>query len=293
MKALILPVAAAFGLGIVAQDPNDPFAGAKVVGEPVSGSVHMLAGYGGNIGISAGKDGVLMIDDQFAPLEEKIRAAIAELSDEKPEYLINTHWHGDHVGGNAAFGVDALIVAHGNVRKRMAEGNERTKPASPEALPGLTFDSSVMLHFNGERIEVLHMPVGHTDGDSIVIFHDSKVVHMGDHFFSGMFPFIDPASGGSLKGYRANVQAVLDNTPSDWRIIPGHGPLSSHADLQTFADMLDKTTAVVAARIKEGKHRDAVIAAGLPEAWSSWSWGFIPTERWLGTLYDELSKSAD
>lgn len=293
MKALILPVAAAFGLGILAQDPNDRFANAKVVGEPVSGSVHMLTGFGGNIGISAGKDGVLMVDDQFAPLEDKIRAAIAELSDEKPEYLINTHWHGDHVGGNAAFGVDALIVAHGNVRKRMAAGNDRSKPAPEVALPSLTFESSVMLHFNGERIEVMHMPEGHTDGDSIVIFHDSQVVHMGDHFFAGMFPFIDPASGGSLKGYRANVQAVLDNTPPDWKIIPGHGPLSTHADLQTFADMLDQTTAVVADRIKEGMDREAVLAAGLDEAWAGWSWGFIPTERWLGTLYDELAQSSD
>jgi cyclase len=290
VKALFLPVAVAFGLGIVAQDPFDD---AKVVGEPVAGSVHMLTGYGGNIGISAGADGVLMVDDQFAPLEDKIRAAIAEVSEARPSYLVNTHWHGDHVGGNAGFQEDALIVAHGNVRKRMETGNERTAPAAAEALPELTFDNSVMLHFNGERIEVMHLPSGHTDGDSIVIFHDSKVVHMGDLFFHGMFPFIDPASGGSLNGYRANVQTVLDNTPPDWKIIPGHGPLASHKDLQSFAAMLDATTKVVAGRIAEGMDRDAAIAAGLGEQWAGWSWGFIPTDRWIGTLYDELSKSSD
>lgn len=290
MKALVLPLAAAFGLGLIAQDPFD---NAEVKGQPVAGSVHMLTGFGGNIGISAGEDGVLMIDDQFAQLEEKIRKAIAEISEDTPSYLVNTHWHGDHVGGNAAFGEDALIVAHGNVRKRMAEGNDRTPPAPDVALPGLTYEKSVMLHFNGERIEVMHLPTGHTDGDSIVIFHDSKVVHMGDLFFSGMFPFIDPASGGSLKGYRANVQVVLDNTPEDWKIIPGHGPLSSHEDLQAFADMLAETSAVVAKRIEKGMDREAVLAAGLDKAWADWSWGFIPTERWLGTLYDELSKSVD
>lgn len=286
MKTLLFGACAALGLGLTAQDPFD----AVTVGsQPVDGTVHMLTGMGGNIGISVGGDGVLMIDSQFAPLEEKIRAAIAEVAEEGPTYLVNTHWHGDHTGGNAAFSSDAILVAHDNVRKRLMEGGRGNGPAVPEALPTITFNDELSFHFNGEQVQLEHLPSGHTDGDSIVIFHGSKVIHMGDHFFSGMFPFVDPASGGSLEGYMKNVAHVLEMAPSDWKIIPGHGPLSSHQDLADNLAMMKATSAIVQERIDKGMTRDQVLAAGLPSEWDSWSWQFITTERWLGTLYDELS----
>lgn len=285
---IILAVTAALGLGVIAQDP---FENASAETALVDGSVHMLTGFGGNIGFSIGEDGVLMIDSQFAPMEEKIREALAKLTDEKPEYLINTHWHGDHTGGNAAFSTDAIIVAHENVRARLMKGGRGNGPAVAEALPGITFDQNLSFHFNGEQVQLMHLPNGHTDGDSVVIFHGSKVVHMGDHFFSGMFPFIDPASGGSLEGYMKNVETVLTNTPKDWKIIPGHGPLSSYDDLKSALNMMHATSAIVKERVAAGQSREEVIKAGLPSEWDSWSWNFIPTDRWVETLYDAHAKS--
>lgn len=251
----------------------------------------MLTGSGGNIGFSIGDDGVLMIDSQFAPLEPKIRAALAKLTEEKPKYLVNTHWHGDHTGGNAAFSPDALIVAHENVRTRLIKGGRGNGPAVKEALPGITFNDSVSFYFNDEQVEVLHLPNGHTDGDSIVIFHGSKVVHMGDHFFSGRFPFIDPQSGGSVEGYLKNLEKVLEETPKDWKIIPGHGPLSFYKDLKNALNMMQVTSALVKERVAAGKSLEEVVKAGLPSEWDSWSWGFIPTERWLETLYNAHTKN--
>jgi len=283
---LFLAAAAALGLGIVAQDP---FENASATTELVDGNVYMLTGYGGNIGFSIADDGVLMIDSQFGPMEPKIRAALAELSDEKPKYLVNTHWHGDHTGGNARFSTDAILIAHDNVRLRLMQGGRGKGPAVAEALPILTFNDELSIYFNGEQVQLLHMPSGHTDGDCVVIFHQSKVVHMGDHFFSGMFPFIDPQSGGSLKGYLRNIGVVLENTPKDWKIIPGHGPLSTYQDLVDFRDMIQQTSSIVQQRIASGQSREQVVKAGLPQEWDSWSWSFIPTERWLETLYDELA----
>ncbi|MHC4379847.1 MAG: MBL fold metallo-hydrolase [Planctomycetota bacterium] len=287
MKILLLGACAALGLGVAVQDPFDD---ATVEGQPVAGGVHMLTGFGGNIGLSVGNDGVLMIDSQFAQLEQKIRAAIAELTEDSPTYLVNTHWHGDHTGSNAGFSADAIVVAHENVRKRLKEGGRGNGPAVAEALPTITFNDELSFHFNGEKVQLEHLPAGHTDGDSIVIFHGSKVIHMGDHFFSGMFPFVDPASGGSLEGYMKNVAYVLEMAPPDWKIIPGHGPLSSHEDLADNLEMMKATAGIMQERIDKDMARDAAIAAGLPSEWDSWSWQFITTERWLGTLYDELSE---
>jgi cyclase len=259
----------------------------------VAGNIHMLEGSGGNIGVSVGADGILIVDDQFAPLADKIRVALKKLGEGKLKYVLNTHWHGDHTGGNKEFGPEAPIIAHDNVRKRLAgelKAEGRETPASPkEALPVITFDQSLSVHFNGEEIRVLHYPHGHTDGDSVIFFTRSNVVHMGDDFFNGMFPFIDLASGGDVEGYARNVESVIAKIPADAKIIPGHGPLASVADLKNFHRMLVETTGIVRERMKAGKSLDQIKAEGLPEKWNSWGTGFIKTPVWIQTLYQGLS----
>lgn len=262
----------------------------------VAGNIHMLEGSGGNIGVSVGADGILIVDDQFAPLADKIRAALRKLGEGKLKYVLNTHWHGDHTGGNKEFGPEAPIIAHDNVRKRLAgelkaEGRE-TPPSPKEALPVITFDQSLSVHFNGEEIRVLHYPHGHTDGDSVIFFTRSNVVHMGDDFFNGMFPFIDLASGGDVEGYARNVESVIAKIPAEAKIIPGHGPLASVADLKNFHRMLVETTGIVRERMKAGKSLDQIKAEGLPEKWNSWGTGFIKTPAWIQTLYQGLSSQS-
>jgi glyoxylase-like metal-dependent hydrolase (beta-lactamase superfamily II) len=259
----------------------------------VAGNIYMLQGSGGNIGVSVGADGILIVDDQFAPLADKIRAALKKLGEGKLRYVLNTHWHGDHTGGNKEFGTEAPIIAHDNVRKRLTgemKAESASAPASPkEALPVITFDQSLSVHFNGEEIRVIHYPHGHTDGDSIIFFTRSNVVHMGDHFFNGMFPFIDLSSGGNVEGFIRNVEAVIAKTPADAKIIPGHGPLATIADLKTFHQMLVETTGIVRERMKAGKSLDQIKAEGLPEKWNSWGTGFIKTPTWIQIIHQSLS----
>ncbi len=260
----------------------------KVV--PVAGCVHMLSGYGGNIGVCAGSDGVVIVDDQFAPLAEKIRKALGSLGSSKPAYIINTHWHGDHVGGNEIFAVDGTIIAHTNVRKRMASGGKLAgrivDPAPKGALPVITFDESMSVHFNGEEIRATYVKPSHTDGDSIIYFVDSGVVHFGDLFFSGMFPFVDLESGGSVSGLIDTVKEALRDLPQAVKIIPGHGPLSTKADLERYYEMLVATRAIVAERKGRGMTLAEVQQEGLSDEWAPWSWTFISTERWLEILYN-------
>jgi len=263
----------------------------------VAGDVYLLEGRGGNIAVSAGSDGVVMVDDQFEELAPKIRAAVDTLADDGLAFVLNTHWHGDHVGGNVVFGRDAPIVAHDNVRRRLATRQVvrgDTVPAEPEeALPVLTFDRSVTLHLNGGPIRVRHVPEGHTDGDAVVFFEDDRVVHMGDHMFAGRFPFVDLATGGSVQGYTRNVAAVLDEIPDDWAVVPGHGPLTDVEGLRAFHDMLVETTSIVRRRMERGMSLEEVREAGLPERWSSWGQGFISTGQWLETVYRSLQRSGD
>jgi cyclase len=264
--------------------------GVEVKATRVSGPVHMLTGAGGNIGVSAGPDGILIVDDQFAPLAEKIRAALQGIGGEgRLRFVLNTHWHGDHTGGNPVFGKEAPIVAHDNVRKRLSSDQtvmgETSRALPPEGLPVITFDASLSVHFNGEEIKVIHAPHGHTDGDSIIYFTRSNVVHMGDHFFNGAFPFIDLASGGDVDGYIRNVADVLGKLPPDAKIIPGHGPLAAPADLKAFHQMLVETTGIVRARKKAGRTLDQSKAEGLPAQWKSWGEGFIKTDVWIETIY--------
>lgn len=290
-KALsFLGVLALFSVPISAQRD---FSKVEIKPTQVSGHVYMLEGSGGNIGVSAGKDGVLIVDDQFAPLAEKIRAALQGIDPGKLRFVLNTHWHGDHTGGNETFGAEATIVAQDNVRKRLSsdqgQGGDSTPALKPVGWPVVTYEQSLSIHWNGEEIKVVHFPHGHTDGDSVIFFTGSNVVHMGDDFFAGRFPFVDLESGGSVQGLTANIAKVLTMLPDDVKVIPGHGPLSSKSDLKTFHRMLVETTAFVKKGMAAGKNLEALKKTGLPAEWKDWGSGFIKTDFWIETIQKSLS----
>lgn len=272
------------------------FSKVEITATKVAGTVHMLQGRGGNIGVSIGVDGILIVDDQFAPLADKIKAALKNLGEGKLKFVLNTHWHGDHTGGNAQFGPEAPIIAHDNVRRRLAteqksELFKRTTPASPkEALPVITFDKSLSVHFNGEEIKVIHFPKGHTDGDSVIFFTTSNVVHMGDDFFVAAFPFVDLESGGSVQGLTKNIGDIIPKLAADVKIIPGHGPISTVEDLKAYHQMLVETTAIVRRKMRARKTLAQIKAEGLPAEWKEWGTGFIKTDAWLETIHRSLSK---
>lgn len=261
---------------------GDELAEVPVVAYAAGGKVIMLQGAGGNIAASVGPDGVLLVDDQFALLAPKILAKIAEIGPGKLRLVVNTHWHGDHVGSNAVFGKEATIVAQENVRKRMLEGNP------PEALPILTYDHALTIHFNGEEIRVVHMPASHTDGDSVVWFTGSNVVHAGDLFFAGHFPFVDLGSGGSVDGLIAAVDAILAELPPGAKIIPGHGPLSGRNDLEAYRTMLVDSRSLVRDWKKRGLTLEQAKAQGMPEKYASFAWEFMSAEGWIETLWQSV-----
>jgi glyoxylase-like metal-dependent hydrolase (beta-lactamase superfamily II) len=259
------------------------FSNVEIKAIPVAKNIYMLEGAGGNIGVSIGGDGTLIVDDQFAPLADKIDAALQKLNPGKLKFVLNTHHHGDHTGGNAFFGAkEAIIIAQDNVRKRLA-GEPNSKK---EALPVVTFGLSASVHFNGEEIKLLHHGPGHTDGDSIIHFTGANVVHMGDQFFNGGFPFVDLNSGGTVEGYIKTVATVLEKIPADARIIPGHGKLATVDDLKSFHAMLLETTGLVKKSVAAGKSLDEIKSAGLPEKWKSYGTGFINAGRWIETIYN-------
>jgi glyoxylase-like metal-dependent hydrolase (beta-lactamase superfamily II) len=263
--------------------------------EKVNGNIYVLFGQGGNIGVSAGKDGILIIDDQFMNVADKIKATLKALGSDSPRFVFNTHWHGDHTGGNPIFGQSAVIIAQENVRKRLMvdmSAAGQTFKALPEiGLPMITYAQSLSLHFNGEEIRAVHMPNGHTDGDTIIFFTGSNVVHLGDDFFAGKFPFVDLDSGGSVAGLIRNIDALVKQIPADARLIPGHGPVSSLADLKNYHQMLVETTAVVRKRMDEKKSLDEIKKAGLPDKYKEWGTGFINTDKWIETIYKDYSVS--
>ena len=223
---------------------------------PVAGNIHLLQGAGGNIGVSAGPDGLLIVDDEFLPLAEKIDAALGKLSDQPLQYVVNTHIHGDHVGGNAYFGRKAKIIATANLRARLAAQTN----AVPAALPVITFTHDTSLYFNGEEVRLIAFGPGHTDTDAAVYFANSKVLSLGDQFVNGRFPYVDVANGGNVKGYLSNIDAVLAWLPTDAKIIPGHGVVSSVDDLKKFRDFVAESIAVVQKDIADGKTVDQVKA---------------------------------
>ena len=284
----LLPVAA------VAQQQPD-FTKVEIKVTKVAGTVYMLQGYGGNIGVSAGEDGILIVDDEYAPLADKIKAALKGITDKPVKFVLNTHWHFDHTGGNPAFGESAPIIAHDNVRKRLASGGEikafkmQVPPAPKSALPVVTFDDKLTVHINGEDIRAIHFPSGHTDGDIVIFFPQSNVVHMGDDFFSGMFPFIDLESGGSVKGLIEDIAQVISMLPPDVKIIPGHGPLSTIDDLKKFEDMLRGSVAAVATAMKQGKTLDQMKQEKVLANYAGWGKGMLNADRFTEIVYNDLS----
>jgi cyclase len=291
-KILLLTVSLLFAVSAHAQTD---FSKVEIKVTKVAGNVYMLEGAGGNIGVSVGDDGLLIVDDQFAPLADKIRAALKGIADKKLRFILNTHWHGDHTGGNIAFGPEAPIIAHDNVRKRLATEqkstvfNTTTPPSPKEALPVITFNDSLSVHFNGEDIRAIHYPQGHTDGDSVIFFSASNVVHLGDDFFAGRFPFVDLESGGSVEGLVKNIGQIIEKIPPGAKLIPGHGPISTLDDLKSYHRMLQQTTEIVRQKIAAGKTLDQIKTEGLPAEWAPWGTGFIKTDRWVETIYKSLT----
>jgi len=287
--------AAAHGAGRGHGAPQQPdFSKVEIKTTKAAGSVYMLEGMGGNIGVSAGPDGLLMVDDQFAPLAEKIRAALKTLGAGQLRFVLNTHFHFDHTHANPVFGREALIVAHANARRRLASDvnvlGQTYKALPKEGLPVVTYETALSLHFNGEEIRVVHFPAGHTDGDSIVFFTGSNVIHMGDDFFAARFPFVDVDNGGSVEGLARNVAEVIARAPAGVKIIPGHGPLSTVEDLRAYHSMLVETTEAVRARLRAGRTLEQAKAEGLPAKWATWGTGFVNTQQWIETIYRSLQK---
>lgn len=261
---------------------------------PVAGNVHVVTGRGGNIGLSVGDDGVLMIDDQFAPLAERIERAVVELGGARPRFLLNTHWHGDHTGGNAHFGAaseaegvagaGAVVMAHANVRRRLAgdpsmEGRVNDPATPAEGLPVITYDEGITLHFNGEEIRVIHLAEGHTDGDSIVWFTGSNVAHLGDHYFAGAFPFVDLISGGDVEGFAANLDRIRELLPDDVTLLPGHGPVGGWEEFDEYRAMVRECMRRVRAALDEGKSGAQMIEDGLlADLDARWGRGFMNAE---------------
>lgn len=266
---------------------EDRFADVEITHQRVAGSVYMLTGAGGNLAVSVGVDGTLLVDDQYLPLAARIENAISQLDGgASPRLLLNTHFHGDHVGGNAHFGAHATIIAHENVRARLA-GDGHLPQA---ALPVVTFDDRLRVHFNDDVIDVIHLP-GHTDGDAIVWFKRANVVHMGDLYFNGRFPIIDLDNGGHVDSYLAAIETAIATLPADVRVIPGHGALSDLAGLAAFKDMIGKTLDHVREAIEAGDGVDAIVAeAG--RRWPEWSRDPAWDARYIRTLHATLTEAS-
>jgi len=257
----------------------------------VAEGIHMLEGAGGNIGIFAGDDGVLMIDGQFSDLSEKIKAAINEISNHPVKYLVNTHWHGDHTGGNANFAKDgATIIANHEVRKRLTADQVRpfgrTTPAADTlAWPTISFGEDLEIHMNGESVQLMHVHNAHTDGDSFVYFPKANVLHMGDCFFKDRFPYIDFEMGGSVAGAIAAIEAAMMIIDEETMIIPGHGSMANKEDLRRYLAMINTTRDRVNNVTSEDTKLEDLDVESLTEGYKDWGGGFIDGEKWIGTLF--------
>lgn len=279
---------------------QEDFSKVEIKTSELAPGIYMLEGAGGNLGLSVGEDGAFLIDDQYAPMSAKIQAAVAKVSQKPIRFVVSTHWHFDHTGGNENMGqAGAVLVAHDNVRTRMKAGqlikffNFEVPPAPHIALPVVTFADSVTFHVNGDELAVLHIPRAHTDGDSVVHFKKANVIHMGDLYFAGMYPFIDLESGGAVDGVIAAGKQILAMADDQTKIIPGHGPVSSKADLAEYVKMLETIRANVAALVAAGKSQEEAIAAkptaALDEKWGK---GFIKSDTFASLVYQSLKNKS-
>jgi glyoxylase-like metal-dependent hydrolase (beta-lactamase superfamily II) len=265
--------------------------------QEVAPGIYMLIGQGGNIGVSTGADGTFLIDDQYAPMTPAVIAAVKGLNAATPRFVLNTHWHGDHTGGNENLGKEgALLVAHDQVRARMSSSQftsflQTAVPASPPAaLPVVTFNDSVTFYLNGDEIHGTYAPHAHTDGDVFVHFRKANVIHAGDLFFR-FYPFIDVSSGGSISGLIAGVDRILAIADDKTRIIPGHGPLATRADLVEYREMLIATSGRIRGLMKAGKTADEIVAAAPNADYDKkWTWAFITPERYTRMVYELLER---
>ncbi len=286
----------ALTLALVAPIQDQDLSRVEVKVEPLGPGLSMLTGAGGNLAVSSGPDGVLVVDDDYAPLTDKIKAAIAKLGDKPIRFVVNTHWHGDHTGGNENLGkAGVVIVAQDNVRKRMSveqflEAFNEKVPASPAiALPIVTFTEGVTFHLNGETIQVFHVPPAHTDGDAVVRFVKADVIHMGDTYFNGMYPFIDASTGGNIDGMIEAANRVLAGCGAATRLVPGHGPLGDKASLTRYRDMLVAARDAIRPLVKAGKSRADVVAAKPTKALDGvWGNGFMKPDDFVAVVYDGM-----
>ncbi|MBX7056212.1 MAG: MBL fold metallo-hydrolase [Pyrinomonadaceae bacterium] len=299
MKKLLsaLIMTAIVGTMAFAHDDNSHFEKQQEVTVKVtkiSGNVYMLQGRGGNIGAIVGQEGILIIDDDYKVVSEKLSAALKELGSAIPKYIVNTHWHGDHTEGNEFFGKQSVIIAHEKVRKRLTDPpvifGQKTAPYQPFALPTITYSERMHLYFDGDQIDIVYLPAGHTDGDTMVFFNNAKVVHLGDHFFNGRFPFVDLASGGSVQGLINNIGTATAMMPADVKVIPGHGPLATLDDVKSYQQTLTETVGIIQNAMKKGMSLDEIKKAGLPEKYKAYGSGFIKTDAWIETVYNSYSK---
>ena len=292
MKAFISALALSFCLSAscAAQDMSK----VEIKPQQLAPGVAVLFGAGGNIGVSYGEDGTILIDDQFAPLTPKIQKAVADLGAQPVKFLINTHWHFDHSGGNENMGkAGAVIMAHDNVRVRMAAGatvaGNVTPPAAKAALPVITYADGLKLHLNGEEVRVIHVPAAHTDGDSFIHWTKSNVIHMGDLFMLQIsFPFVDVGSGGDVRGFVTAADKVLAIANDQTKIIPGHGAIATKADLQNHRNMIAGTIAKVEAGIKAGKTLEQIKAEKPTDGYGVKADGFITADTFVETVYNQL-----
>jgi glyoxylase-like metal-dependent hydrolase (beta-lactamase superfamily II) len=269
-----------------APQQTQDFSTVQVVAHPLAGNVHYLEGRGGNIGVLAGTDGVVIVDDQFAPLTEKIVAAIGTLTDEDVRFVINTHVHPDHMGGNANFAArGAAIVAHDNVRVRMMQGIRGGPPEPVAAWPVVTYGDKLAMHVNGEVLEIMKVPPAHTDGDSFVYFKKANVLHLGDVFRTGAFPVIDTQNGGTAQGTIEALEMAIAMAEADTIVLPGHGTPSSRADVQEFLDMLVDVERRVAALVDQGMTLEQVLAAAPTAGYTDLG----SPDRFLTGLYESLT----
>lgn len=300
MKQIIrgLAVSCSLLMAPVLVAAEQDFSGISLKTTELRNNIYMLEGVGGfaggNIGVSVGEDGVLIVDDQLTPMNDKIKAALAALSKEKPAFILNTHWHGDHTGNNANFADQGTIISHHNARKRLMAEQQNFFGHSPaqvkKAWPIITFDQSLNIHFNNEDIKFIHYANGHTDGDGIVYFSQSNVAHLGDHFFNGVFPFVDLDTGGNVFTLTSNVAKIIETLPDDVLIIPGHGPMSDLDGLKAYHQMLVETTEFVKALAEQGKSLEDIQMMGLADKYTPLGAGFINEGNWIKLIFNSIKK---